>query len=118
MSCPLSSLVNPLDKEQVLLYCLSSNQTPALELHHVGAEKTTATAFADNLSAPVDSKIVNPGSFSALYNEKLVRGISSEAPAHGSILTERSSISTVSSRAHLKRAPPPSMSLHPSVWPN
>lgn len=85
MSCPLSSLVNPLDKEQVLLYYLSSNQTPALELHHVGAEKTTATAFADNLSAPVDSKIVNPGSFSALYNEKLLNlyGLVQSAPQKG-----------------------------------
>ncbi|KAK4648393.1 uncharacterized protein QC761_109625 [Podospora bellae-mahoneyi] len=85
MSCPLSSLVNPLDNEQVLLYYLSSNQTLALELHHVGAEKTTATAFADNISAPVDSNIVNPGSFNALYNEKLLNlyGLVQSAPQKG-----------------------------------
>ncbi|KAK0667209.1 hypothetical protein QBC41DRAFT_374864 [Cercophora samala] len=83
MSCPLSSLVNPLNPKQVLLFYLSGNQSPALELQDVGADKTTATAFADNLSAPVDSKIVNPGSFSALYNENLLNlyGLVQSGPA-------------------------------------
>ena len=74
MSCPLSSIVNPQNPNQVLLFYLSGNQSPGLELHDVAQDKTTATAFTDNLSAPVDSKIVNPGSFSALNSNHLVRG--------------------------------------------
>jgi hypothetical protein len=66
MSCPLTSVVNPQNPDQVMVFYLSGNQSPGLELHDVGASTTNVTKFGDNLSGPVDSKIVNPGSFSAL----------------------------------------------------
>jgi hypothetical protein len=72
MSCPLTSVVNPQNPDQVMVFYLSGNQSPGLELHDVGASTTTVTAFTDNLSGPVDSKIVNPGSFSALNCNGLV----------------------------------------------
>ncbi|KAK4166872.1 hypothetical protein QBC43DRAFT_204655 [Cladorrhinum sp. PSN259] len=86
MSCPLASLVNPLKPDQVLLFFLTQHQSVGLSLYdvrpprpdHEDPEDLVAitgiktTSFRDNLSAPVDLKIVNPGSFSALKANNLI----------------------------------------------
>ncbi|KAM7190137.1 hypothetical protein V8F20_009867 [Naviculisporaceae sp. PSN 640] len=89
MSCPLASIVNPLKTSgdpQVMLFYLTSNQSVGLSLYEVREPKPDhddpddvvtitgikTTLFRDNLPAPVDLKIVNPGSFSALKANHMI----------------------------------------------
>ncbi|OCL06352.1 hypothetical protein AOQ84DRAFT_378684 [Glonium stellatum] len=64
MSCPLSSIANPLNPSEILLFYLIEQGTVGLERHNF-EDKYKATKFSDNGVPDVDF-IANPASFSAL----------------------------------------------------
>ena len=71
MSCPITSVINPLNPAEILLFYLDDKGTTGLERHSFQNNQYNPTKFADNGVADVDV-IANPGAFSALTSGGLV----------------------------------------------
>jgi hypothetical protein len=68
---PLSSIVNPLDPKQVLLFYVTEKGRTGLEKHSFEHEEPNVIAFADNGVSSGDI-VAHPSSFSALKYNGLV----------------------------------------------
>ncbi|KAH7146128.1 hypothetical protein EDB81DRAFT_759423 [Dactylonectria macrodidyma] len=68
MSCPLTSIVNPLNEKEIYFFYLTQNKGTGLEIYgHPRPDKVVVTEFQGNIKTPPeDDLIVNPGSFSSL----------------------------------------------------
>jgi hypothetical protein len=64
MSCPISSIPNPLNPAEILLFYLTEGGNVGIDRHNYKTEYAFAK-FNDNGVPDVDH-IVNPGSFTAL----------------------------------------------------
>lgn len=83
MSCPLTSIVNPLNEKEIFLFYLTENKGTGLEIYnYTKREKVGLTAFKDNITTPPeDDLIANPGSFSSLLANGLVGLLARTSPS-------------------------------------